>query len=126
MLAEISKVVKGPKILYEISSPVEESPADKKEESVNGVADNTEENINIPTDKNQEPGNSSTMKNETNNIPEVERNQLPPFEISVSKYSNNWRLLRISAWANRLINNICFKEKTFGPLTAKEIENARM
>ena len=41
MLAEMSKEVKGPKILYEISSPVEESPADKREEGVNGVADKT-------------------------------------------------------------------------------------
>ena len=72
MLAEISKEVKGPKILYEISSPVEESPADKKEENVNSVADKTEENINIPTEKNQEPSISSVEKNETNNKPEVE------------------------------------------------------
>ena len=33
MLAEILKEVKGPKILYEISSLVEESPADKKKET---------------------------------------------------------------------------------------------
>ena len=93
MLAEILKEVKGPKILYKISFPVEESPEDKKEESVKGVAYKTKENINIPTYKNQESSNSLAEKNETNNIPEVERNQLPPLEISVSKYSNNWRLL---------------------------------
>ena len=87
MLAEISKEDKGPEILYEISSPVEESPADIKEENLNDVADKTEENINIPTEKNQEPSISSVEKNETNNTPEVERNQLPPFKISVSKYS---------------------------------------
>ena len=90
------------------------------------MADKTEENINIPTEKNQEPSNSSAEKNETNNTPEVKRNQLTQFEISLSKYSSNWRLLRISAWTNKFINNIRFKEKTSGPLTAKEIENARM
>ena len=90
------------------------------------MADKTEENINIPTEKNQEPSNSSAEKNETNNTPEVKRNQLTQFEILLSKYSSNWRLLRISAWTNKFINNIRFKEKTSGPLTAKEIENARM
>ena len=57
----------------------------------------------------------------------INGNEKAPFQISITKYSNNWKLHRVTAWANRFINNVREKEKKIrGPLTAKEIQEARI
>ena len=64
---------------------------------------------------------------EENQKGESRRNhQEPPFRMSVTNYSDNWRLLRITAWSNRFINNIRSKKKKTGQLTSEEINQARI
>ena len=63
--------------------------------------------------------------NKKKNEETIEKNQKPPFNIQSEDHSSMSRLLRITAWTNRFINNTRSKEKQKGNLCSEELKKSR-
>ena len=54
-----------------------------------------------------------------------QKNRLPPFEMKSTEFSSMSRLLRVTAWANRFINNVRKIDKQTGYLNSNELKEAK-
>ena len=100
ILADVSKEIKAPKTIFEISSAAGEGPLEVLHESI---------------------GKESSNHNKL-----VQKNLKAPFEITVKLFSNLCKLLQVTAWGNRLVKNCRSKQKIIGMLILSEITEARV